>query len=143
MAAANNVENWEFDADGIALVTATLDAHLRGTADAIWLTADDGEAIGVAYCAPEPLTDRVWNLLMLWTRRDRSGHGHGSALVAHLQGLLDARGARMLIVETSGTDAFQAARAFYTRSGFIEEARIRGFYAAGDDKLIYVKPLAG
>ena len=35
----------------------------------IWLTYDNGQPVGVAYCAPEPLTEGTWNLY-----RGRSSH---------------------------------------------------------------------
>jgi ribosomal protein S18 acetylase RimI-like enzyme len=131
----------QFGADGIAHVKVTLERYLSGESEDIWLTADDSEPVAVAYCAPEALTDGTWNLLMLWTRKDREGRGHGSALIAKVEQALNDRGARLLIVETSGLDAFAPARAFYSRCGFRQEARISNFFAARDDKLIYTKAL--
>jgi GNAT superfamily N-acetyltransferase len=84
----------QFDASGIAHVQATLEQHLAGNGEGIWLTADDGEPIGVAYCAPEPVASGTWNLLMLWTRSDRHGKGHGASLVAHVEHELKSRAAR-------------------------------------------------
>jgi ribosomal protein S18 acetylase RimI-like enzyme len=132
----------EFDAAGLAHVAETLDAYLQGDKAALWLTAEEDEPLGVAYCAPEPVTDGTWNLLMLWTRQDRGGQGLGSALVGQLETLLQEKAARMLIVETSDLPAFAAARAFYRRAGFTEVARIQDFYAAGDAKLVFTKALA-
>ncbi len=131
----------QFDADGLAFVQDTLDRHLSDAGPAIWLTADDGETVGVAYCVPEPVATGTWNLLMLWTRADRHGRGFGKYLVAQLEFELQEREARLLIVETSGLPAFGVARSFYARSGFKHEATIRDFYAAGDDKLIFTKSL--
>jgi ribosomal protein S18 acetylase RimI-like enzyme len=48
----------------------------------------------------------------------------------------------LLIVETSGLADFETARAFYDRCGFTQEARIQNFFAAGDDKIAYTKPLS-
>jgi ribosomal protein S18 acetylase RimI-like enzyme len=132
----------QFDADGISHVKVALEHYLSGESEDIWLTADDSEPVAVAYCAPEALTDGTYNLLMLWTRRDREGKGHGRALVEKLESELTDRGARLLIVETSGLDTFKAARAFYSKCGFRQEARIKDFFAAGDDKLVYTKVLA-
>jgi ribosomal protein S18 acetylase RimI-like enzyme len=78
---------------------------------------------------------------MLWTRHDRNGRGPGSALVSHVERVLNERCIRLLIVETSGLPDFARARAFYDKSGFTEEARVKNFFAAGDDKLIYTKML--
>jgi hypothetical protein len=54
---------------------------------------------------------------------------------------LKDKGQRILIVETSGTDAFALTRKFYAQSGYDEEARIRDFWAPADDKVIFRKAL--
>jgi ribosomal protein S18 acetylase RimI-like enzyme len=56
--------------------------------------------------------------------------------------LLAKRGERILLVETSGLESFEYVRAFYRRSGYNEEARIREFYKTGDDKIIFRKALS-
>jgi ribosomal protein S18 acetylase RimI-like enzyme len=132
-------DSGQFDDEGQGYVRETLENHLAGDSDEIWLTADDGESIGVAYCAPEPVASGAWNLQMLWTRADRNRAGHGGSLVKHLEAELRNRNARLLIVETSGLPDFAAARAFYVKCGFIHEATIRNFFAVGDDKLVFTK----
>jgi GNAT superfamily N-acetyltransferase len=134
-------ESGQFDDNGLEHVKDTLHNYLRGTTDDLWFTADDGEPVGVAYCAPEPVTDGTWNLLLLWIRQDRHAQGYGSALVAQIEQALKERSVRLLIVETSGLDAFESARKFYERCEFKQEARVKDFFAAGDDKLIYTKSL--
>ena len=52
-----------------------------------------------------------------------------------------AQGARLIVVDTSGIEDFAGTRAFYARSGYDEEARIRDFWATGDDKVIFRKAL--
>lgn len=134
----------QFDEDALAHVASTLDAHFENPDAAIWLTALDNETpVGVAHCAPEPVTSGTWNLLMLWTKEGYSGQGHGTALVTDVEHALNQRGARLLIVETSQLPAFAPARAFYDRCGFKREAEIADFFAAGDNKVIYTKPLSG
>lgn len=135
-------ESGEFDAESVAHVRATLAHFIRGETDELWLTAADPEPVAVAYCAPEPVTVGTWNLRMLWTRKDREGRGLGRALVAGIERELAARGARLLIVDTSSLPAYATARAFYARCGFREEARIRDFYTEGDDKVVFTKALA-
>jgi ribosomal protein S18 acetylase RimI-like enzyme len=131
----------QFDANGLAHVQRTLDAHFAEPGDAIWYTAIDGEPVGVAYCAPEAVTSGTWNLLMLWTRSDRHGQGHGTALVRQVEESLRGLHARLLIVETSGLPSFAPARAFYARCGFRHEVTIENFFADGDDKLVFTKPV--
>jgi ribosomal protein S18 acetylase RimI-like enzyme len=55
--------------------------------------------------------------------------------------VLAEQDARLLIVETSGLPDFESARAFYVKCGFTQEARIKNFFAAGDDKIVYTKSL--
>ena len=54
---------------------------------------------------------------------------------------LRSKGQRNLIVDTSGTDDFALTRRFYAQNGYEEEAPIRDFWAAGDDKVIFRKAL--
>lgn len=110
-----------------------------GDRDHFWITDDDDGAIGVAYCAPERMTNGTWNLLFLAVRPDRQGQGHGAALIRYVEQTLIARGARLLLVETLAS--FDRTRAFYRKCGYEEEAQIRDFYNTGDDKIVYRKVL--
>ncbi|MEM9768386.1 MAG: GNAT family N-acetyltransferase [Cyanobacteria bacterium P01_D01_bin.71] len=131
----------QFDADGLAHVQSTLDAYFANQGEAIWLTALEESPVGVAYCAPEPVTSGTWNLLMLWIKDGFEGRGFGKALVSEVENQLKQHQARLLIVETSQLPEFETARAFYERSGFKLEAEVKNFFDAGDNKLIYTKPL--
>lgn len=107
-----------------------------------WLTYDDGGPVGVAYFAPEPYADGTWNLYFIAVHPDRQGEGRGATLLRHVEQTLAERAARVLLVETSGLPNFERTRAFYRKQGYDEEARIREFYKAGDDKVIFRKALA-
>lgn len=131
----------QFDDDSLEHVRQTLDEHLSNPDQALWYTAHDHCPVGVAYCIPEPVTSGTWNLLMLWVEAGFEGKGFGSALVARIESDLLEKGARLLIVETSGLDEFEIARSFYEKSGFQLEARIKNFFDVGDDKLVYTKSL--
>lgn len=130
-----------FDSDAVQFVQNQLEHHFDIGGRGIWLTADDGEVVGVAHCNPEPLADGTWNLLMLWTKPGKHRQGYGTALVRHVVDHLKTEGARLLIVETSGVEAFEQARAFYAKCGFQLEARIHNFFAVGDDKLVFTMAL--
>ena len=129
----------QFDEDGLVHVKTTLDAHLENPEEAIWFTAIDDVPVGVAYCAPEPVTSGTWNLLMLWMKDGYEGRGFGKELVSHVENEIRNRQARLLIVETSQLPDFSSARAFYEKCGFNLEAEVKDFFAAGDNKLIYTK----
>lgn len=127
-----------FDADGIELIKERLSDYLSGNND-LWFAAVDKDIEGAVYCIPEPMTDGTWNILMLIVSPDSHGQGHGQALMNFIEETLAARGARLMIVETSSLDGFERARAFYPKCGYAEEARIKNFYTTGDDKVVFSK----
>ncbi|MBW4518718.1 MAG: GNAT family N-acetyltransferase [Scytolyngbya sp. HA4215-MV1] len=114
----------------------------NSNAERFWLTnhQDNGEIIGVAYCEPERMTDQTWNLQLIAIHPNHQGQGHGGKLLRHVEEMLKAHGGRMLLVETLAS--FDLAQAFYKKYGYEEEARIRDFYAAGDDKIVFRKVLS-
>ena len=77
--------------------------------DDVWLTIDEGGPLAVAYCAPERMTHGTWNLYLIAVHPDYQGQGHGAALLRHVEHLLAAGGARLLLVETSGLPDFERA----------------------------------
>jgi ribosomal protein S18 acetylase RimI-like enzyme len=108
----------------------------------IWLTCQaNGKALGFCYAVPEELVDSAWNMLAIAVLPTEQGDGCGAALVKHLEADLRARAQRILIADTSGADEFVQTRAFYHKNGYAEESRIRGFWAAGDDKVVFWKSL--
>jgi GNAT superfamily N-acetyltransferase len=117
---------------------------VRGAlADHCWMVLEipEGGVIAAAYFAPEPFSNRMWNLYFLGVLPGRQGDGSGRALISYVEGVLRERGERVLIIETSGVDSFEPTRAFYRNRGFDEEARIREFYGPGDDKVVFWKAL--
>lgn len=109
--------------------------------DRFWITYDDGEPVGVAYYAPEPYAYGTWNLYFIAVHPKRQGEGLGGKLLHYVEQTLTAQSERILLVETSGLPNFELTRAFYRKHGYEEEARIREFYKAGDDKIIFRKAL--
>ncbi len=115
---------------------------LAGETEAFWLTCrHGGKAVGFCYIAPEEFTDGTWNMLALAVHPDFQGNGIGAALVRAAELHLRDKGQRILVVDTSGSNDFSLARKFYAQSGYEEEARIRDFWADGDDKVIFRKAL--
>lgn len=104
-----------------------------------WLVWDDGRTKAVSYAEPERMTEGTWNIQLMAVSPAFQRLGLGRQLLAELEQALRSKGARMVLVETSGTDDFDYVRNFYASCGYIEEARIREFYAAGIDKITYRK----
>ena len=115
---------------------------LGGETAAFWLCARrDGETVGFCYVVPEEMAPGAWNMLALAVLPRLQGQGIGTALVAAAEARLRANAARLLIVDTSGIDAFARTRQFYAQAGYDQEARIRDYWAAGDDKITFRKRL--
>ncbi|MEM9457744.1 MAG: GNAT family N-acetyltransferase [Myxococcota bacterium] len=113
----------------------------RSKAD-LWFTAvRDGVPLCLGFCEPERMTEGTWNLLALGVRPEHQGTGIGTAMLRYLEERLAARGERVLLIETMGTEQFERTRSFYRNNGYTEEARIREFYAAGADKVVFWKHL--
>ncbi len=106
-----------------------------------WIVDADPSVLAAAYYAPEAMADRVWNLYFIGVHPGSQGVGRGGQLLRHVEDHLRKRGERLLIVETSGLESFDATRSFYRRHGYDEEARIRDFYVKGDDKVTFRKQL--
>lgn len=107
----------------------------------LWRVADLGGVQALAYAAEERMTAGCWNLLLIAVHPAVQGTGVGSALMAAVEGALAALLVRILLVETSGMPDFARTRAFYAARGYAEEGRIREYYTAGDDKVIFRKAL--
>lgn len=108
--------------------------------ESIWLTAEaDAQPVGFCYAALEKLTDGTWNMLAIAVHPFQQGRRVGESIVRHLEETLRKNGQRILIAETSGHDEFGRTRDFYRKIGYQEEARIRDFWADGNDKIVFWK----
>jgi GNAT superfamily N-acetyltransferase len=97
---------------------------------------EDGRLAGYACYGPTPATEGTYDLYWLAVHPDAQGHGIGRALVHAVEEKLVARGGRLLLVETSSRADYAGTRQFYARSGYIEAARVRDFYAPADDRIL-------
>lgn len=118
-------------------------AFLAGEGDEFWLAAETDGPVGLAYCAPERMTSGTWNLLLIAVRPDQQGRGIGAVLMRAVECRLGERSGRLLLVETSGLPEYERTRRFYRSLGYDEEACIREFYAAGEDKIVFRKAVPG
>jgi GNAT superfamily N-acetyltransferase len=102
----------------------------------------DGALEGYACWGPTPGTDAGYDLYWIAVHPRAQGGGYGSALMRAVEARLRERGARLLVAETSSRASYAETRNFYERGGYVERARVRGFYAVGDDRVIFSKLLA-
>lgn len=100
-----------------------------------------GEVAGYACWGATPCTEGTFDLYWIAVSPAHGRQGVAAALLHEVERDVVSRGGRLLIAETSGTEPYAAARSFYVRTGFREEARITDFYKPGDDKVVFVKTL--
>ena len=108
----------------------------------IWLTyIPDETPVAIAYCAPERLTEGTYNLYLIAVHEEFQGLGIGGELMRYIEELLQMKGQRILLVETSGLPEYERTRKFYDTCGYPREAVIRDFYREEEDKVIFWKKL--
>lgn len=133
-----------FTEEQLALVHEMLSSALKDMRSGapFWLVHAKTTVDAIAYVEPERMTEGTWNIQLIAVAPESQRSGIGRRLLAGVEQRLRDCGARVVLVETSGTSDFDHVRAFYASSGFSEEARIREFYAAGVDKVTYRKSLS-
>jgi len=99
------------------------------------------ELVGWACWGPTPGTDGTWDLYWIAVDPARHGTGVGSDLLREVEGQVRAGGGRLVVVETSSRADYAPTRAFYEKRGFTRAAVLPGYYAPGDDLVIYLKDL--
>jgi ribosomal protein S18 acetylase RimI-like enzyme len=99
----------------------------------------EDELAGYACYGPTPGTDRTFDLYWIAVDPRLRGAGIGTTLLNEVERRLEGQHARMLVVETSSRSDYAPTRGFYGRRGYTETARVRGFYAPGDDRIILTK----
>jgi ribosomal protein S18 acetylase RimI-like enzyme len=97
---------------------------------------EDERLVGYACFGPTPGTEGTHDLYWIAVDPAAQGRGIGRALIREVERKLIDRGGRLLIVETSSRPDYASTRQFYARSGYIEAARVRDFYAPADDRIL-------
>jgi ribosomal protein S18 acetylase RimI-like enzyme len=126
----------------VATALELLDEALDGDDDYRFLGAFDGDDLtGYACFGPTPDTLGTYDLYWIAVDRARQSKGIGTQLVQAVERTVSAGGGRLIVVETSSRADYNPTRAFYEARGFGRTATISGYYAPGDDLVIYVKDL--
>jgi len=97
--------------------------------------------LGYICFGPTPCTVGTYDLYWIAVAPEAQGQGVGGRLVAFMEVILRAKGARKVIIETSSQPLYEGTRGFYLKIGYREAARITDFYKPGDDKVIYARDL--
>jgi ribosomal protein S18 acetylase RimI-like enzyme len=100
-----------------------------------------GHVVGAVAYGQTPMTVGTYDLYWIACEPALQRRGVGGALLRAVEADLHRRGGRLVRVETSGTEAYQATRAFYERFGYRETARLADFYRPGDDLVVFTRRL--
>lgn len=104
--------------------------------------AEEGEnVIGWVCFGPAPCTLGTFDIYWLVVAPEKQRCGVGSYLLKYVTNLIENQKGRMIVVETSGSSRYLSTRQFYEKMGYREVSRVKDFYTAADDKVIYVKHL--
>jgi ribosomal protein S18 acetylase RimI-like enzyme len=127
----------------VAIALELFDDALSGDDDYRCLGAYAGdELVGWACWGPTPATQGTYDLYWIVVDPALQGRGVGTALLRAVEARLAAEAARLVVVETSSRPDYAPTRAFYERRGYTRAATLPGYYAPGDDLVIYLKDLA-
>ena len=79
--------------------------------------------------------DLYWIAVHPELHRRRIGH----ELLEHCEAQVKTMDGTLIVVETSSQPKYEPTRRFYLRHQYCEAARIKDYYAQGDDLVIYSK----
>lgn len=131
-----------FREEEVATAVELLDESLAGDDDYRFVGAfDDDQLVGFVCWGPTPGTIATSDLYWIVVDRDRQGAGVGSQLLSEVERRLTADGRRLVVVETSSRADYTPTRKFYEARGYTRTATIPGYYAPGDDLVVFTKDL--
>ena len=101
---------------------------------------NNDELQGFVVFGKTPLTQSNWDIYWVVVDKKYQGKGVGSRLVKKVEEyILEEEGFATMRLETSSRKEYVGTRIFYIKNGFKEAGRIPGFYASGDDLVIFYK----
>jgi ribosomal protein S18 acetylase RimI-like enzyme len=100
---------------------------------------ETGEVLGYYCVGPTPMTQGSFDLYWIAVHQAHQGKKVGGELMKHCEGLVRSQQGRLILAETSSQEKYDSTKMFYQKSGFEVSARIRDYYAPGDDLIIYTK----
>ncbi|WP_147822015.1 GNAT family N-acetyltransferase [Salidesulfovibrio onnuriiensis] len=104
----------------------------------------DGEnrsPAGFACYGPIACTEGSYHLYWIVVDRLCQGQGYGTQILRKVEERVAARQGRKLFLETSSRPLYEPTRNFYWSTGYIEEGRLKDYYAPGEDCVHFAKEL--
>jgi ribosomal protein S18 acetylase RimI-like enzyme len=135
-------ESQTFNDEEIRVALEVIDAALAEPGkDYHVLVAEDagGRVVSYVCYGPTPMTEATYDLYWIATHPAARGQGCATRLLRAMEAELPPTRSSTVRIETSQLESYGAARGFYERAGYVEVGRIRDFYKAGDDLVIFAK----
>ena len=130
-----------FEVETLKEVLDDYHAHEADHGHRCFVLEGNGEHLGFEYHAAEPMTEGNWTLWWIVVKPHTQGKGIGGRLIQWAEHDAKAHGARIIFLQTSGLPHSELTRKFYLKQGYDQEARLRDFYAPGDDQIVFRKAL--
>ena len=103
---------------------------------------DNGTIVGFISYGPIPLTENRYDLYWIAVDPACGRRGVGSLLLTAMEEDLRRTGPGHIYIDTSSTEGYARARAFYEKNGYHIASLLRDFYRDGDDRVLYLKKFA-
>jgi ribosomal protein S18 acetylase RimI-like enzyme len=126
---------------GVAIELMEIAANDKDQSEYILYSyVDNAGTLQGYYCVgPTPMTKSTFDLYWIAVHPRVYGKKIGHELLAHCEENVKSMDGKLLVVETSSQPKYEQTRRFYARHEYAETARIKDYYAPGDDLVIYTK----
>lgn len=122
-----------------------IDVYLnnKNQKDYLIYVAETAQEQVVGYVCYGPTAVAVGTYDLYWIAVDNrfQGQGIGKQLLTFTEEEIRKQKGRLIIIETSSQEKYASTQNFYLGNRYVLAARIKDYYRAGDDRLIYVKYL--
>ncbi len=133
-------ETPEFDKGDISTCFECLEAYLGGDKTYYFDCAEDnGELSGFVCYGWDTIAKGVLEFYWITVDKKKRREGIARLLQLHVEKEAKKKKSRIIFAETESDDAYANTRKFYKSCGYVEKARVKDFYSAGNDKIIYGK----
>ncbi|RPI16024.1 MAG: GNAT family N-acetyltransferase [Ignavibacteriae bacterium] len=139
------IDTQHFNAEEIQVALELIDTYLKDEQSdyIIYVHTNDitDKVEGYICYGKRPLTESTYDLYWIAVDPNTHGKGIGSRLIAFMEEDLKERGAKLVLIETSGKAAYENERKFYEKNRYKLQTVIRDFYRPGDHLVLYHKYL--
>jgi ribosomal protein S18 acetylase RimI-like enzyme len=132
----------QFKPDEVAVAEELIEASVRdprGSGYESLVASSNERVVGYICFGPTPMTDATWDLYWIAVSPEVQGQGLGKLLYSAFAEAIRERGGRQVRIETSSQEIYAATGGFYERLGFDLAGKLKDFYTAGDDLLIFYR----